>query len=62
MVSFKGQKKLGPRPDWSPLGPFRVFKPLKFPTSIPVPFIWESSPGGNERINQKRENERNQQP
>ena len=20
MVSFRGQKKLGPRPDWSPLG------------------------------------------
>ena len=32
MVSFRGQKKLGPRPDRSPLG----FKST-FPTSIPPP-------------------------
>ena len=30
MVSFRGQKKLGPRPDQSP---------FKFPTSISTPFI-----------------------
>ena len=35
MVSFRGQKKLGPRPDQSPLGPFNII----FPTSIPTPFI-----------------------
>ena len=40
MVSFRGQKKLGPRPDWSPLG-FNS----KFPTSIPTPFICEVPPG-----------------
>ena len=40
MVSFWGQKKVGPRPDWSPLG-----VNLKFPTSIPAPFIWESTWG-----------------
>ena len=34
MVSFRGQKKFGPRPDRSPLG-FNS----KFPTSIPTPFI-----------------------
>ena len=34
MIAFMGQKKVGPRPDWSPL----------FPTSIPAPFIWESHP------------------
>ena len=34
MVSFRGQKKLGPRPDRSPQG-FNS----KFPTSIPTPFI-----------------------
>ena len=34
MVSFRGQKKLGPRPDGSPLG-----VNSKFPTSIPTPFI-----------------------
>ena len=31
MVSFRGQKKVGPRPDW-------------FLMSIPTPFIWESLP------------------
>ena len=33
-VSFRGQKKLGPRPDRSPLG-----VNSKFPTNIPIPFI-----------------------
>ena len=44
MVSFRGQKKLGPRPDRSPLG-FNS----KFPTSIPTPFICGAlpPPGGN---------------
>ena len=36
MVSFRGQKKLGPRTDRSPLG-FNS----NFPTSIPTPFICE---------------------
>ena len=35
-VSFRGHKKLEPRPDWSS---FRGFS--KFPTSIPVCFIWQ---------------------
>ena len=39
LVSLRGQKKLGPRPDRSPLG----FNP-KFPTSIPTPFICEVPP------------------
>ena len=34
MVSFWGQKNLGPRPDRSSLG-----VNSKFPTSIPTPFI-----------------------
>ena len=34
MVSYRGQKKLGPSTDRSPLG-FNS----KFPTSIPTPFI-----------------------
>ena len=38
MIAFRGQKKVGPRPDWSPLG---VQSKSKFPTSIPTPFIWE---------------------
>ena len=42
MVSFWGQKKVGPRQDWSPLG-----VNLKFPTSIPAPFIWESPLGAH---------------
>ena len=42
MVSFWGQKRVGPRPDWSPLG-----VNLKFPTSIPAPFIWESTLGAH---------------
>ena len=41
MVSFWGQKKVGPRPDWSPLG-----VNLKFPTSIPAPFYMGVPPGG----------------
>ena len=41
MVSFRGQKKLGPRPDRSPLG----FKST-FPTSIPTPFICGVPPPG----------------
>ena len=39
MVSFRGKKTPGSRPDWSLL---RVNG--KFPTSIPPLFIWESSP------------------
>ena len=39
MVSFRGQKKLGPLPDRSPLG-FNS----KFPTSIPTPFTCGVSP------------------
>ena len=42
MVSFRGQKKLGPRPDRSPLGFYS-----KFPTGIPAPFICESPPGAS---------------
>ena len=41
MVSFRGQKKVGSCPCWSPLG-FNS----KFPRSIPAPFIWESPLGG----------------
>ena len=41
MVSFRGQKKLEPRPDRSPLG-FNS----KFPTSIPTPFICRVPPTG----------------
>ena len=41
MVSFRGQKKLGPRPDGSPLG-----VNSKFPTSIPTPFISGVPPPG----------------
>ena len=41
MVSFRGQKKLGPRTDRSPLG-FNS----KFPTSIPTPFICGVPPPG----------------
>ena len=41
MVSFRGQKKLGPRP----IGLLWGFN-SKFPTSIPTPFICEvPSPG-----------------
>ena len=40
MIAFRGQNKVGPRPDWSPSG-FNS----KFPTSILDPFIWESPPG-----------------
>ena len=40
MVSFRGQKKLGPRPDRSPLG-----VNSKFPTSIPTPLICGFPPG-----------------
>ena len=39
MVSFRGQKKLGPRPDRSP-----GFN-SKFPTGIPTPFICGVPPG-----------------
>ena len=39
LVSFRGQKKLGPRPDRSPL------VNSKFPTSIPTPFICGVPPG-----------------
>ena len=41
MVSFSGQKKLGPRPDLSPLGVY-----FKFPTSTPFPFICGVPPPG----------------
>ena len=34
MIAFWGQKKVGPRPDWSPLG-----VKFKFPTTIPTHFI-----------------------
>ena len=44
MIAFRGQKKVGPRPDWSPLG-----YNSKFLTSIPAPFIWESLPGADIR-------------
>ena len=37
MVSLRGQKKVGPRPDWSP---FRGVN-SKFPTSFPAPLLWE---------------------
>ena len=40
MIAFRGQNKVGPRPDWSPSG-FNS----KFPTSILDHFIWESPPG-----------------
>ena len=40
MVSFRGQKKLGPRPDWSPLGGLiqnfrRASPPLSYAESPP---------------------------
>ena len=38
MVSFRGKKKEGPCPGWSPLGVLNS----KFLTGIPSPFIWES--------------------
>ena len=38
-VSFRGEIKPEPRPDWSPLG-----VKFNFPMNIPVPFIWESPP------------------
>ena len=38
---LKGLFLFKPRPDWSPLG-------VKFPTSIPVCFIWESPRGGRQ--------------
>ena len=41
MVSFRGQKKLGPRPNRSPLGVY-----LKILTSIPTPFICGVPPPG----------------
>ena len=34
MIAFRGQKEVGPRPDWSPLE-----VKFKFPKSIPTPFI-----------------------
>ena len=42
MVSFRGQKKLGSRPD-------RILQGFnsKFPTSIPTPFICGVPPGGS---------------
>jgi len=36
VVSFRGEIKLEPHPDWSPLG-----FDSNFPTSIPDLFIWE---------------------
>ena len=42
MVSFRGQKKLRPRPDRSPLGALNS----KFPTSIPTSFICGVPPTG----------------
>ena len=42
MVSFRGQKKLRPRLDRSPLGVLNS----KFPTSIPTPFICGVPPRG----------------
>ena len=48
MIAFRGEKKFGPRSDWSPLG-FNS----KFPTSIPAPFIWEPPPGFNRRVSNK---------
>ena len=42
MIAFRGQKRVGPRPGWSPLGVYS-----KFPTIIHAPFIWESRPGYN---------------
>ena len=50
MVSFRGKKKLGPRPDRSPLG-----LKFKFPTSIPTPFICgvPPPPGANLYIERK---------
>ena len=53
MVSFRGQKKLWPRPDRSPLG-FNS----KFPTSIPTPFICRVPPGvglGEKEVGRFRE-------
>ena len=38
-IFLRGQFKLEPHPDWSPLG----FN-LNFPTRIPVTFIWEFPP------------------
>ena len=39
MVSFKGQKKLGPRPSVSFRGLTSSWFNSKFPTSTPTPFI-----------------------
>ena len=36
MASFRGKKKVRPRPDWSPLG----FNSKNL-TSLPAPFLWE---------------------
>ena len=41
MVSFKGQKKLEPRPDWSPLG-----VQFKISDEYPHPFYMRSLPRG----------------
>ena len=47
LVSFRGQNKLGLRPDWSPLG-----VNSKFPNSIPTPFISGVPPGMKPRYNE----------
>ena len=40
MIAFRSQKKVAPRPDWSPL----LFN-SKFPASIAAPFIRKIPPG-----------------
>ena len=56
MVSFRGQKKLEPRPDWSPLGVLiqnfqRASPPLSYAESPPPPGgAWHgSSPPKNQQ-------------
>ena len=44
LVSFRGHKKLEPQPDGLLQG-----LNSKFPTSIPVCYIWESPPGPSQR-------------
>ena len=46
MVSFRGQKRLGPRPDWSPLGvQFKISDehPHPFHMRSPPPPTWQET-------------------
>ena len=48
MIAFRGQKKIGPRPDWSPLGVyFKIYNEHPHPFHMQRPPPWIVSNGCN---------------